>query len=239
MSNEQVAKAAMNRTGQCVMTCPTTAVFDGLPQAADRLPLGKSLRFFGDGYQKSKLIDGRRYWRVPVMDGEFVVEESIGVEKGVGGGNIILQAVTLDVALAAARRGVAAIALLAGSITPFPGGVARSGSKVGSRYKATPGFDRRWVLPHATRARGIAVAAGGRGRVRDRDRRRGRGRGRWGDGGGDSCGSGRGSVGHHRGQLRREAGEVSISVARGAKRNVIATSCTKSRAALPALWLVC
>ncbi len=135
VSNEQVAKAAMNRTGQCVMTCPTTAVFDGLPQAAERVPLGKSLRFFGDGYQKSKLIDGRRYWRVPVMDGEFVVEESIGVEKGVGGGNIILQAVTLDVALAAARRGVAAIALLAGSITPFPGGVARSGSKVGSRYK--------------------------------------------------------------------------------------------------------
>jgi formylmethanofuran--tetrahydromethanopterin N-formyltransferase len=147
MSNGQVAKAAMNRTGQCLMTCPTTAVFDGLPQAAERVPLGKALRFFGDGFQKSKLIDSRRYWRVPVMDGEFVVEESIGVEKGVGGGNVILQAATLDVALAAARRGVAAIAVLPGSITPFPGGVARSGSKVGSRYKGLRASTADWFCP--------------------------------------------------------------------------------------------
>jgi formylmethanofuran--tetrahydromethanopterin N-formyltransferase len=146
-SNEQVAKAALNRTGQCLMTCPTTAVFDGLPESKERLPLGKSLRFFGDGHQKSKQIDGHRYWRIPVMDGDFIVEESLGVEKGIGGGNIIIQATTLDIALAAARRAVAAIALLKGAITPFPGGVARSGSKVGSRYKALRASTAEWFCP--------------------------------------------------------------------------------------------
>lgn len=134
-STDALAAAIPNRTGQCLMTCPSTAVFDGLPASATRLPLGKHLRFFGDGFQKSKQIAGRRYWRIPVMDGEFLVEESLGVEKGVAGGNIILQAIDQRTALAAARRGVEAIAPLAGTITPFPGGVARSGSKVGSRYK--------------------------------------------------------------------------------------------------------
>jgi formylmethanofuran--tetrahydromethanopterin N-formyltransferase len=135
-SPEALGKAIVNRTGQCLMTCPTTAVFDGLPEASERVPLGKHLRFFGDGFQKSKLIDGRRYWRVPVMDGEFLVEESAGVMKAVAGGNIILQGKTQAEALAAARRAVDAVADLRGVIAPFPGGVVRSGSKVGSRYKA-------------------------------------------------------------------------------------------------------
>ena len=135
-SADALASAIPNRTGQCLMTCPSTAVFDGLPQAATRLPLGKHIRFFGDGYQKSKQIAGRRHWRIPVMDDEFLVEDNVGIEKGVAGGNIILQATRLEIALAAARRGVEAIALLPGVITPFPGGVARSGSKVGSRYKS-------------------------------------------------------------------------------------------------------
>jgi formylmethanofuran--tetrahydromethanopterin N-formyltransferase len=98
--------------------------------------LGKHIRFFGDGYQKSKQVESTRYWRIPVMDGEFVVVDTVGVEKGVAGGNIILQAVDGPTALAAARRGVEAIAEVPGTITPFPGGVVRSGSKVGSRYKA-------------------------------------------------------------------------------------------------------
>jgi formylmethanofuran--tetrahydromethanopterin N-formyltransferase len=135
VSAEALAEATGNRVGQCVMTCPTTAVFDGLPQAEERIPLGKHLRYFGDGYQKSKLVAGRRYWRVPVMDGEFLVQESIGVEKGVGGGNLILQSTTMQSGLDAARRAVEAMAASPGVITPFPGGVARSGSKVGSRYK--------------------------------------------------------------------------------------------------------
>jgi formylmethanofuran--tetrahydromethanopterin N-formyltransferase len=135
-SGDALAKAIANRVGQCVMTCPTTAVFDGLPAAEKRLPLGKHIRFFGDGFQKSKVINGVRYWRIPVMDGEFLLQEDIGVAKGVAGGNIIMQSRTQAEGLAAARRGAESLAGLVGVITPFPGGVARSGSKVGSRYKA-------------------------------------------------------------------------------------------------------
>lgn len=134
-STEALAVAAANRVGQCVMTCPSTAVFDGLRESDERIALGKQIRYFGDGYQKSKQVGGRRYWRIPMMDGEFLIEESLGVEKGVAGGNIILQAVSMQAALDAARRGVEAIAELPNVIAPFPGGVARSGSKVGSRYK--------------------------------------------------------------------------------------------------------
>jgi formylmethanofuran--tetrahydromethanopterin N-formyltransferase len=135
-SAEALGKALANRAGQCLMTCATTSVFDGLPGAEERLPLGKHLRFFGDGFQQSKIVGARRYWRVPVMDGEFLVEDTVGVAKGVAGGNVILEGVTQDTALDAATRAVEAIARLPGVITPFPGGVVRSGSKVGSRYKA-------------------------------------------------------------------------------------------------------
>ncbi len=134
-SAEAVGRAVANRTAQCLLTCPTTAVFDGLPAAEERASLGGHIRFFGDGFEKSKVLDGRRFWRIPVMDGEFLVEESLGVGKGVGGGNFILQARGLESGLAAARRAVEAIAPLPGAITPFPGGVVRSGSKVGSRYE--------------------------------------------------------------------------------------------------------
>lgn len=137
-SSDSLAKAIPKRTGQCLMTCPSTAVFDGLANAEKRIPLGKHIRFFGDGYQKSKLVDGKRFWRVPVMDGEFLVQEDLGVDKGVGGGNVIIQTVTKEAGLTAARRAVEALAGREGVITPFPGGVARSGSKVGSRYKALP-----------------------------------------------------------------------------------------------------
>ncbi len=135
LSVEKLAAAIPNRVGQCVMTCPSTAVYDGLPEAEDSIPLGKHLRFFGDGFQKSKLLDERRYWRIPVMDGEFLVEEKLGVAKGVAGGNIILQAADSEIGLAAARRASEALAALEGVITPFPGGVVRSGSKVGSKYE--------------------------------------------------------------------------------------------------------
>ncbi len=134
-SADAIAGALSNRIGQCVMTCATTAVFDGLPLAETRIPLGKHLRFFGDGYQKSKQVGGRRYWRIPVMDGEFLVEDDAGAAKGVAGGNIIIQADSQVAALDAARRAVASVQELPGVILPFPGGVARSGSKVGSRYK--------------------------------------------------------------------------------------------------------
>ena len=133
---ESLAEAISNRVGQCLLTCPTTAVFDGLPESSERVPLGKKIRYFGDGFEKTKVFSGRRYWRVPVMDGEFLVEETCGMAKGIGGGNLILQGESLSAALAAARRAVGVIADIPGTITPFPGGVVRSGSKVGSQYPA-------------------------------------------------------------------------------------------------------
>ncbi|MEO2040380.1 MAG: formylmethanofuran--tetrahydromethanopterin N-formyltransferase [Pirellulales bacterium] len=135
-TTDSLAEAVANRTGQCLLTCPTTAVFDGLSQSEDRIPLGQRIRFFGDGFEKTKVFEGRRYWRVPVMDGEFLVEETCGVAKGVGGGNLVIQGISLEAALASAKRAVSAIATVPGVITPFPGGVVRSGSKVGSRYAA-------------------------------------------------------------------------------------------------------
>jgi formylmethanofuran--tetrahydromethanopterin N-formyltransferase len=134
-STEALAKSVPNRVGQCLMTCPTTAVYDGLAAAQTKIPLGKRIRFFGDGYQKSKQVGGRRQWRIPVMDGEFLVDDVAGVERGVAGGNLIIQSRDQAPGLAAVRRATEAIWRLAEVITPFPGGVARSGSKVGSRYK--------------------------------------------------------------------------------------------------------
>jgi len=134
-STDALLKAVPRRTGQCIMTCPTTAVFDGWPGAEKRIACGKHIRFFGDGFQKSKVIDNRRYWRIPVMDGEFAVVDELGLGQGVAGGNIILQAARAADALRAARNVSESLKNQPGVITPFPGGVARSGSKVGSRYK--------------------------------------------------------------------------------------------------------
>ena len=137
MSAKELAKQIERRVGQCVLTCPTTAVFAGIDDAlADRVALGKNLRFFGDGWQISKMIAGKRYWRIPVMDGEFVAQETSAVVKGVGGGNLLLLARDTDAALAAAEAAVAAMRRLPNVIMPFPGGVVRSGSKVGSKYPA-------------------------------------------------------------------------------------------------------
>jgi len=133
---DALEKAVAKRVGQCVMTCATTACFDGLPNAADRIVVGNSLRFFGDGHQSSKLLEGRRYWRIPTMDGEFVCEESFGTLKGVGGGNFFILAANQALALTAAKSAVSAIERIEGVVTPFPGGVVRSGSKVGAKsYK--------------------------------------------------------------------------------------------------------
>lgn len=130
-----LAKRLVERVGQTVLTCPTTACFNGL-EAEDEVDVGGQLRYFGDGWQASKLLAGRRYWRVPVMEGEFLVEERFGIVKGVGGGNIIILAEDAAAALGAAEAAAAAMRAVEGAIMPFPGGIARSGSKVGSRYKA-------------------------------------------------------------------------------------------------------
>jgi len=136
MDSDSLPKRLIERIGQTVLTCPTTACFDGLPDAPDRMLVGKPLRVFGDGFQASKVIAGRRYWRIPVMEGEFLIEESFGKVKGVGGGNFLILAESADAALDAAEHGVEAMRGMPGVIFPFPGGIVRSGSKVGSRrYK--------------------------------------------------------------------------------------------------------
>jgi formylmethanofuran--tetrahydromethanopterin N-formyltransferase len=135
MSGKELAKQIERRVGQCVLTCPTTAVYAGIDEG-EAVALGKNLRFFGDGWQTSKMIGGKRYWRVPVMDGEFVAQETTAVVKGVGGGNLLLLARDTDAALAAAEAAVTAMKKLPNVIMPFPGGVVRSGSKVGSKYPA-------------------------------------------------------------------------------------------------------
>jgi formylmethanofuran--tetrahydromethanopterin N-formyltransferase len=137
MDSESLGKRLVERIGQTVLTCPTTSCFDGLPDAPDRLPAGRAIRTFGDGFQISKVVGGQRYWRVPVMEGEFLLSESFGMQKkGVAGGNFLILASSADAALEAAEAAVAAIEGTPGVIMPFPGGIVRSGSKVGARrYK--------------------------------------------------------------------------------------------------------
>lgn len=136
MDSDSLPKRVIERIGQTVLTCPTTACFDGLPDAPDRIAIGKPLRTFGDGFQGSKMIDGQRYWRLPVMEGEFLIQEMFGKAKGVGGGNFLILAESADAALDAAEAAVDAMAGMPGVILPFPGGIVRSGSKVGAkRYK--------------------------------------------------------------------------------------------------------
>jgi formylmethanofuran--tetrahydromethanopterin N-formyltransferase len=134
-SRDALEKAIVNRVGQCVMTCPTTACYNGLPLGDKTITVGGRLRYFGDGWQISKWIGGRRYWRIPVMDGEFLCEEMFGTVKGVAGGNIILMGKEPAATLKATEAAVAAMRLCPDVILPFPGGIARSGSKVGSKYK--------------------------------------------------------------------------------------------------------
>jgi formylmethanofuran--tetrahydromethanopterin N-formyltransferase len=137
MSKDDLPKRLIERVGQTVLTCPTTACFDGLPDVPDRVGVGSALRFFGDGFQASKVIAGERYWRIPVMEGEFLVQEKFGMMKAVGGGNFLILARSAPAALAAAEAAVDAMAGLTGVFLPFPGGVVRSGSKVGSRRSKT------------------------------------------------------------------------------------------------------
>jgi formylmethanofuran--tetrahydromethanopterin N-formyltransferase len=141
-SIDQLAHAVGNRVGQCVLTCPTTACFNGLVESEDTVPLGDYVRYFGDGYEQreppphsSPLTPRPSSWQIPVMEGAFLVDSVAGVGKGVAGGNIIIHADSQLAGLAGALRAVEAVRPLPGVMTPFPGGVCRSGSKVGSKYK--------------------------------------------------------------------------------------------------------
>ena len=134
MGSAVLMKQLENRMGQTILTCPTAAAFSGI-EGNERINLGKNLRFFGDGFQTSKQFGGKRYWRVPVMDGEFITEETTGMVRAVGGGNFLVLATSQPQALAACEAAIEAMRKIPNVIMPFPGGIVRSGSKVGSKYK--------------------------------------------------------------------------------------------------------
>jgi formylmethanofuran--tetrahydromethanopterin N-formyltransferase len=134
MGPKGMKEQLMNRVGQSIMTCATTACFDGLEEGEKSHAIGGQLRYFGDGYQISKRLEGRRLWRIPVMEGEFVVDESFNLQRAIGGGNFLILGEDGPSALEAAEAAVEAIRAVDGVVTPFPGGVVRSGSKTWSKY---------------------------------------------------------------------------------------------------------
>ncbi|MEJ7592989.1 MAG: formylmethanofuran--tetrahydromethanopterin N-formyltransferase [Planctomycetaceae bacterium] len=135
-STDALGKALQSRVGQCVLTCPTTACYNGISDCPKekQIRVGGGIRYFGDGFQIAKKFDNRRYWRIPTMDGEFVCEDYFGTVTGVAGGNLLICGTNAAAALAAAEAAVTAIGTGVDVALPFPGGIVRSGSKVGSRY---------------------------------------------------------------------------------------------------------
>jgi formylmethanofuran--tetrahydromethanopterin N-formyltransferase len=134
-SPDSLLPQVKNRVGQCVLTSPGSACYNGL-ESAQKLAMSAGPRFFGDGWQTSKRLGKRRFWRVPVMDGEFVIEDSCGLTTdAVGGGNLLIIGTHRAGLLETTEAAVGAMAKVPDVITPFPGGIVRSGSKVGSKYK--------------------------------------------------------------------------------------------------------
>ncbi len=135
-NRDSLAKAVQGRVGQCILTCPTTACYNGIDDCPkeNRIRVGGVIRYFGDGFQKSKKIGDRRFWRIPVMDGEFLCEDFFGTVTGVAGGNLLICGTRAAAALQATEAAVDAIRAGRDVALPFPGGMARSGSKVGSKY---------------------------------------------------------------------------------------------------------
>lgn len=135
-STDGLAKSLQSRVGQCVLTCATTACYNGIFDCPKekQIRIGGGIRYFGDGFQISKKFDNRRYWRIPTMDGEFICEDYFGTITGVGGGNLLICGTSAPAALAAAEAAVEAIGTGRDVALPFPGGIVRSGSKVSSRY---------------------------------------------------------------------------------------------------------
>jgi len=126
----------LGRVGQCVLTCPTTAAFDAMPDAKKRIRIGRAVRMFGDGFEKKDVLAGRNVWKIPVMEGEFIIEDRFGVRRAAAGGNFLIMADSHSSGLKAAEKAVEAILTVPGVVLPFPGGICRSGSKVGSKkYK--------------------------------------------------------------------------------------------------------
>ena len=131
---ETLERSLLVRISQNVLTCATASCFCPDP-GENRYKLGRKIAFFGDGYQTRAIRHGRRVWVVPTLGGEFVIDRRFGWHEGLMGGNLWFFGDTVDAALLAAERAVEAAARTPGAILPFPGGVAASGSKAGSRYK--------------------------------------------------------------------------------------------------------
>jgi formylmethanofuran--tetrahydromethanopterin N-formyltransferase len=147
VSTAELQKQLQTRVAQCVLTSPGSACYAGLA-GEETLRLGNALRYFGDGWQISKRFGDKHYWRIPVMDGEFVCEATTGLTKqAVGGGNLLIMGRTAQTTLVAAEAATAAIAKVPDVIMPFPGGIARSGSKVGSKYKGVPASTNHAYCP--------------------------------------------------------------------------------------------
>ena len=138
VSTAELQKQLQTRVAQCLLTSPSSACYAGI-DGEGSLRLGNALRYFGDGWQISKRFGAKHFWRIPVMDGEFVCEATTGLTKqAVGGGNLLILGRTTDTTRTAAEAAVTAIHKVPNVIAPFPGGVVRSGSKVGSKYKGVP-----------------------------------------------------------------------------------------------------
>jgi formylmethanofuran--tetrahydromethanopterin N-formyltransferase len=147
VSTAELQKQLQTRVAQCVLTSPGSACYAGL-EGEETLRLGNALRYFGDGWQISKRFGDKHYWRIPVMDGEFVCEATTALTKqAVGGGNLLIMGRTAQTTLAAAEAATAAIAKVPNTIMPFPGGIVRSGSKVGSKYKGVPASTNHAYCP--------------------------------------------------------------------------------------------
>ncbi|HUE71765.1 MAG TPA: formylmethanofuran--tetrahydromethanopterin N-formyltransferase [Pirellulaceae bacterium] len=131
---EALEKAALVRISQNVLTCPTAACFN-LIDSESYFRLGRKIAFFGDGFQKRIERHGRKLWWIPTLGGEFVLDRRFGYADGLMGGNLWYFGADESAALAAAERGVAAVEKCPGVIMPFPGGIAGSGSKAGSKYR--------------------------------------------------------------------------------------------------------
>ncbi|MFX1562519.1 MAG: formylmethanofuran--tetrahydromethanopterin N-formyltransferase [Promethearchaeota archaeon] len=148
MKSKELAKQLRKRTGQCILTCPTTAVYNALDDATEWVDVGDQLRYFGDGFENRKRVGEKLLlWRIPVIEGEFIIEQRFGIAKGVGGGNLILMGKTPKGTLKAAEAAVAAIYDVDGCVAPFPGGICRSGSKVGSKYDFLKASTNTFLCP--------------------------------------------------------------------------------------------
>jgi formylmethanofuran--tetrahydromethanopterin N-formyltransferase len=133
---EALERSLLVRLSQNVLTCPTTSCFN-LIDSPEYYKLGRKIAFFGDGYQFRDTRHDRPVWVIPILGGEFSLDRRFGFRDGLMGGNLWYMGESLDAALAAAERGTKAVTATAGVIMPFPGGIAASGSKAGSRYSFT------------------------------------------------------------------------------------------------------